>query len=119
MSILGILKVAIALNVDCSITKYDYRDLNGDTEKCETKNKTDKAFIDFLYRFKSPISIEKEKYLKSQSSYKQFPFDSKRKRMTTFVNNDDFTTKYRLFSKGAAEMVKTPKTTNYSVLITH
>ena len=98
-----ILKVAIALNVDCSITKYDYRDLNGDTEKCETKNKTDKAFIDFLYRFKSPISIEKEKYLKSQSSYKQFPFDSKRKRMTTFVCHEDFPSNYRLFSKGGGE----------------
>ena len=46
------------------------------------KNKTDKAFIDFLYRFKSPISKGKEKYLKNQELYKQFPFDSKRKRMT-------------------------------------
>jgi len=98
-----VLKVAISLNVECSITKYDYRDINGDTEKCETKNKTDKAFIDFLYRFKSPISVEKEKYLKNQTSYKQFPFDSKRKRMTTFVFNDEFPSKYRLFSKGGGE----------------
>ena len=98
-----ILKIAISLNVECSITKYDYQDINGDKEKCETKNKTDKAFIDFLYRFKSPISIEKEKYLKSQNSYKQFPFDSKRKRMTTFVNNEDFPSNYRLFSKGGGE----------------
>ena len=72
-------------------------------EICETKNKTDKAFIDFLYRFKSPISIEKEKYLKNETSYKQFPFDSKRKRMTTFVKNSDFPTGYRLFSKGGGE----------------
>ena len=98
-----ILKVAIALNVECSITKFEYRDLNGDSEKCETKNKTDKAFIDFLYRFKSPISSEKEKFLLNQSFYKQFPFDSKRKRMTTFVNNDEFPSKYRLFSKGGGE----------------
>ena len=98
-----VLKTAIALNVECSITKFDYPDINGDTEKCETKNKTDKAFIDFLYRFKSPISIEREKYLKNQSFYKQFPFDSKRKRMTTFVNNDEFDSKYRLFSKGGGE----------------
>ena len=99
----SILKVAISLNVECSITKFDIEDINGDTEKCESKNKTDKAFIDFLYRFKSPISVEKDKYLKHQSFFKQFPFDSKRKRMTTFVNNDDFTTKYRLFSKGGGE----------------
>ena len=98
-----ILKVAIALNVESQITKYDYRDINGDTEKCETKNKTDKAFIDFLYRFKSPISVEKEKYLKNQSFYKQFPFDSKRKRMTTFVKNEEFPSNYRLFSKGGGE----------------
>jgi len=98
-----ILKLAISLNVECSIEKYDHEDLNGDTEKCESKNKTDKAFIDFLYRFKSPISLEKEKYLKNQLLYKQFPFDSKRKRMTTFVNNEDFPSKYRLFSKGGGE----------------
>ena len=98
-----ILKIAIAINVECSITKYEQRDINGDKEKCETKNKTDKAFIDFLYRFKSPISIEKEKYLKNQSFYKQFPFDSKRKRMTTFVKNEEFPSKYRLFSKGGGE----------------
>ena len=98
-----ILKVAIAINVECSITKFEFEDINGDTEKCETKNKTDKAFIDFLYRFKSPISTEREKYLKNPLCYKQFPFDSKRKRMTTFINNEEFPSKYRLFSKGGGE----------------
>ena len=98
-----ILKVAIALNVECCIIKFDNKDINGDSEKCETKNKTDKAFIDFLYRFKSPISIEKEKFLKNQIFFKQFPFDSKRKRMTTFVYNEEFPSKYRLFSKGGCE----------------
>ena len=98
-----VLKVAIALNVECSITHLPTKDINGDTEKCETKNKTDKAFIDFLYRFRSPISVEKEKFLKNQTYYKQFPFDSKRKRMTTFVNNNEFPSQYRLFSKGGGE----------------
>ena len=98
-----VLKVAIALNVECTITKNNVRDINGDMERCETKNKTDKAFIDFLYRFKSPISLEKEKFLKNQDFYKQFPFDSKRKRMTTFVNNEEFPSGYRLFSKGGGE----------------
>ena len=99
----NLLKVAISLNVDCTITKYQSPDINGDTEKCETKNKTDKAFIDFLYRFKSPISIQREKYLEDPTKYKQFPFDSKRKRMTTFINNESFPTNYRLFSKGGGE----------------
>ena len=97
------LKVAIALNVDASIKKLEKENINGDMEICETKNKTDKAFIDFLYRFKSPISIEKEKYLKDETCFKQFPFDSKRKRMTTFIKNKEFPTGYRLFSKGGGE----------------
>jgi len=99
------LKVAIALNVDSTITKLNEPDINGDMEICETKNKTDKAFIDFLYRFKSPISIEKNKYLNEEGKYKQFPFDSKRKRMTTFILNNEFPKGCRLFSKGGAENV--------------
>ena len=99
----NLLKTAIALNVDCTITKFQFADINGDTEKCETKNKTDKAFIDFLYRFKSPISVERERYLEDPTKYKQFPFDSKRKRMTTFITSEEFPTNYRLFSKGGGE----------------
>jgi hypothetical protein len=52
----NLLKVAISLNVDCTITQLSHEDINGDREKCETKNKTDKAIIEFLYRFRSPIS---------------------------------------------------------------
>ena len=99
----NLLKVAISLNVDCTITKLNRPDINNDTERCETKNKTDKAFIELLYRLKSPISIQKDKYLEDPNRYKQFPFDSKRKRMTTFVMNEEFTTHYRLFSKGGGE----------------
>ena len=98
-----ILKVAIALNVEGQIKHLDKANVNGDMEICETKNKTDKAFIDFLYRFKSPISVERDKYLDSSDNFKQFPFDSKRKRMTTFVKSNDFPKGYRLFSKGGAE----------------
>ena len=101
----NILKVSLALNVDSTITQLTVPDINGDMEKCETKNKTDKAFIEFLYRFKSPISIEKNRYLKEEGKYKQFPFDSKRKRMTTFVMNSEFPKGCRLFSKGGAENV--------------
>ena len=100
-----VLKVAIALNVECNIIKLDQRNINGDTEIYETKNKTDKAFIDFLLSLKTSIGIEKQKYLKNKRSYKIFPFDSKRKRMTTFVYHEDFPNKYRLFSKGGGENV--------------
>ena len=97
------LKVAIAVNVDASIKKLKKPNINGDKEICETKNKTDKAFIDFLYRFRSPISVQKDRYLKDEDNFKQFPFDSKRKRMTTFIKHKDFPTGYRLFSKGGGE----------------
>ena len=100
------LKTAISLNIDGTIKKLDKPNLEGDMEECETKNKTDKAFIDFVYRFKSPISIERETYIQDQSCVKQSPFDSKRKRMTTYIKSDKFPKGYRLFTKGGAENVK-------------
>ena len=101
------LKLSLALNVDGQIREFEEKDANGDMEYCETKNKTDKAFIDFLYRFRVSISGERLKFKSDKKYYKQIPFDSKRKRMSTFIHNDIFPTGYRLFSKGAAEMVKT------------
>ena len=95
-----LLKITIALNVECTITMDSDNEV---LENYETKNKTDKAFIDFLCRFNVHIGIEKNKYLNDQNLYKQFPFDSKRKRMTTFINNENFPSKYRLFSKGGGE----------------
>ena len=101
-----LLKTSIALNIDGTIKKFDTPNIDGDMEVCETKNKTDKAFIDFLYRFKSPISVEREKYIADTSKIKQIPFDSKRKRMTTFIDSTNFQgTKFRLFTKGGAENV--------------
>ncbi len=101
------LKLSLALNVDGQIREFDEKDENGDLEYCETKNKTDKAFIDFLYRFRVSISNERNKFMSDKKYYKQIPFDSKKKRMSTLVQSDIFPTGYRLFSKGAAEMVKT------------
>ena len=99
------LRIAIALNVDGQIKELENRDINGDTESCETKNKTDRAFIDFLYRFKVSISEERTKYTSNKKFYKQIPFDSKRKRMTTFIKHDISKTGYRLYTKGGAEKV--------------
>ena len=99
------LKIAIALNIDGSINQLENPDKNGDTETCETKNKTDKAFIDFLYRFRVSISNERTKYISNKKYYKQIPFDSKRKRMTTFIRHDLSQTGFRLYTKGGAEKV--------------
>ena len=97
------LYTAIALNVDSTIFKLYEPDENYDMEKCETKNKTDKGFIEFLYQFKSPISVKKDEFLSKKELYKISPFDSKKKRMTTYVKSDKFPTGYRLFTKGGAE----------------
>ena len=98
-----VVKTAIGLNVDCTIKNLDTVNINGDTESYETKNKTDKGFIEFLYQFKTPIGPMKERFLKNQEDYKVFPFDSKKKRMTVYIKNKDFPTGYRLFTKGGAE----------------
>ena len=100
----NLIKTSIALNVECAIKKLEEPNVNGDMEICETKNKTDKPFIDFLYRFKSPISKEREIYLDEENSYKQFPFDSQKKRMTTFIHSNNFPTGYRLFTKGGGDL---------------
>ena len=97
------LYTSIALNVDSTIIKLDEPDENNDMELCDTKNKTDKGFIEFLYQFKSPISAKKEQFLFNKELYKISPFDSKKKRMTTYVKSDKFPTGYRLFTKGGAE----------------
>ena len=99
------LRIAIALNVDGQIKELENPDINGDTEFCETKNKTDKAFIDFLYRFRASISKERAKYTSNKNYCKQIPFDSKRKRMSTFIKHDVSQTGYRLYTKGGAEKV--------------
>ena len=100
------LRIAIALNVDGNIKELESPDYNGDIEHFETKNKTDKAFTDFLYRFRCSINNERVKYISNKKFYKQIPFDSKRKCMTTFVKHDIFPTGYRLYTKGGAEKVK-------------
>ena len=98
-----ILYTSIALNVDCNINKLKYPDNNGIQETFDTKNKVDKSFIEFVHQYKSPIAIKREMYLSKPENYKILPFDSKKKRMTTFIKNKDFPTNYRLFTKGCGE----------------
>ena len=98
----NLLRTALSVNVDCHINFLDKPDVNGDTEDCESKNKTDKALINFLYRVKSPISEINNKY--SKEDKKQIPFDSYKKRMTTFIKENDGS--YKLFTKGGAENIK-------------
>ena len=70
----NLLRTALSVNVDCIINYFTKPDVNGDLEECESKNKTDKALINFLYRVKSPVSEILDKYTKEDK--KQIPFDS-------------------------------------------
>ena len=98
-----ILHMSISTNIDCEITPLIKPDINGDMETCSTRNKTDKAFAEFLYQFKSPVSIYRNKFLLNNYNYKKLPFDSSKKRMSILIKSSTFPTGYRLFTKGAAE----------------
>ena len=98
----NLLRTALSVNVDCIINNLDKPDVNGDMEECDSKNKTDAALINFLYRVKSPISEINKKYNKEDK--KQIPFDSYKKRMTTFIKEEDDI--FRLYTKGGAENIK-------------
>ena len=97
------LQMSISANIDCEIIPLSQPDINGDTEVCTTKNKTDKAFAEFLYQFKSPISFYRNKLFSNNYNFKKLPFDSSKKRMSILVKNSKFPTGYRLFTKGGAE----------------
>lgn len=75
-----LIKLSIALNIDCVINTLDNQNININKETCETKSKTEQIFMDFLYRFKSPISIERNIYLKDDECYNQILFNSKKKK---------------------------------------
>ena len=98
-----ITQMAISVNVECEITPLIKSDINGDMETCTSKNKTDKAFTEFLYQFKSPVSYYRNKFLTNNYNFKKLPFDSIKKRMSIMIKNSSFPTGYRLFTKGAAE----------------
>ena len=98
----NLLRTSISINLDSHINQLKEPNINGDFEECESKNKTDNALIKFLYRLKSPISEIQSKYPKDNK--KQTPFDSNKKRMTTFVKEKEGT--YRLYTKGGAENIK-------------
>ena len=96
-----LLRNAISLNINGHINYLDEPNINGDIEECSSKNKTDNALIKFLYRIKSPISEIEKKYQNAKK--KQIPFDSNKKRMTTFIKMND--NKFRLYTKGGAEYI--------------
>ena len=97
-----LLRTSISINVDCHINSFSEENINRGFEEFHCKNKTDNAFINFLYRLKSPISEILKKY--PEENKKQISFDSNKKRMSTYVKEKD--NLYRIYTKGGAEYIK-------------
>ena len=98
----NLLRTSLSINVDCHINSLSQPNINGDMEECNSRNKTDNALINFLYRIRSPISEIINNYEKEDK--KQIPFDSNKKRMTTFTKEKNGI--YRLYTKGGSENIK-------------
>ena len=102
---LEILKQSIGLNVDYSIkTIFEQKKiLEEDKDIYEAKNKTDKAFIDFLLKYEINIDTEINQKFLTKNNFQKLPFDSQKKRMSIMLQNDSYPTGYRLYTKGGAE----------------
>ena len=99
-----ILNTSIGLNVDYSLKSIEKKKLTQEERDIyEAKNKTDKAFIEFLLQFQIDVEKDLTKYYIELNNYKKLPFDSLKKRMSIMINNSSFPTGYRLFTKGGAE----------------
>ena len=91
------LKVATALNIDMEIDE---------NENITQPSKTDLAFSDMLHYMGERIySIRKKYYPSNLADLQKIPFSSTRKKMSTLIENNDFPTGYRIFHKGAVEIV--------------
>lgn len=77
------------------------------TEKEEIldESKTDLAFAHILHNFGVKIFPFQTKYKVNSSEVKRIAFSSARKKMSTIVKSQLFPTGYRIFSKGASEIV--------------
>jgi len=99
-----ILRNSIGLNVDYTIKSIESNKLNEEVkDNYEAKNKTDKAFIEFLLDYNIDLDKDITKSYLESDNYKKFPFDSQKKRMSIMIKEKSFPTGYRLFTKGGAE----------------
>ena len=102
---LDILKQSIGLNVDYSLKTIveQKKIIEEDKDIYEAKNKTDKAFIDFLLKFETDIDTEINQKFLTKNNFQKLPFDSQKKRMSIMIQNDIYPSGYRLYTKGGAE----------------
>lgn len=91
------LKLSIILNLEIEI------DENG---VLRNASNTDIPFVNLFKVFGEDVSdIRKRFYPNDGSQLRKFPFSSERKKMSIILHNDVFPKGYRIFLKGAAEVV--------------
>ena len=92
-----LLKQSMALNMNVEF------DIN---KKLVIPSKTDNAFALFLESCKENIQEIREKFFPNgMAELRSFPFTSDRKKMSVLVSNEIFPTKYRIYTKGASEII--------------
>ena len=74
-----------------------------DKDIYEAKNKTDRAFIEFLLEYQIDIDTDINKCYLEPNTDKKSPFDNQKKRMSIMIQSKSFPTGYRLFTKGGEE----------------
>ena len=101
----NLLKVGLGVNIVATINDLEKPNEKGRTEEITECNKTDFAFVNFLYLLGIMINPIRKKYYPENGTVKQIPFSSKRKRMSTLIASSEFPTGYRLFTKGGADFL--------------
>jgi P-type Ca2+ transporter type 2B len=90
----NIFRQAVLLNIDVTINE---------TEEITKANKSDLGFVDLFHIFGESIYNWRKNYLGPEP--RVIAFNSDRKRMSTFVKNSEYPTGYRLFIKGASDIL--------------
>ena len=105
MKYFDLLKIGLGVNIVATINDLNEPNEKGRTEEITECNKTDFAFVNFLYLLNVMINPIRKKYYPENGTVKQIPFSSKRKRMSTLIASSEFPTGYRLFTKGGADFL--------------
>jgi Ca2+ transporting ATPase len=90
----NVFRQAVLLNIDVTINE---------TEEITKANKSDLGFVDLFHIFGESIYNMRKNYLGEEP--RVIAFNSDRKRMSTFVKNSEYPTGYRIYIKGASDIL--------------
>jgi Ca2+ transporting ATPase len=93
-----LLKISMAVNLN---VEFDVKN-----NKLVIPSKTDNAFALFLEACKENLQLIREKFFPyGMADIKSFPFTSDRKKMSVLISHDSYPSKYRIYTKGASEII--------------